>query len=61
MKYAFYVPNFGYCGEAAMMAELAAESEASGWGVIHLGPRAMAGNGAGSRPVGRVDRDCDKH
>jgi alkanesulfonate monooxygenase SsuD/methylene tetrahydromethanopterin reductase-like flavin-dependent oxidoreductase (luciferase family) len=31
MKYAFYVPNFGYCGEAAVMAELAAESEASGW------------------------------
>lgn len=31
MKYAFYVPNFGYCGDAATLAELAALTEASGW------------------------------
>jgi len=31
MKYAFYVPNFGYCGDAATLADLAALSEDSGW------------------------------
>ena len=31
MKCAFSVLNFGSCGEARVMAELAAETEASGW------------------------------
>ena len=31
MKYALYTPNFGYFGEAATLAEFAAEAEASGW------------------------------
>jgi alkanesulfonate monooxygenase SsuD/methylene tetrahydromethanopterin reductase-like flavin-dependent oxidoreductase (luciferase family) len=31
MRYALYTPNFGYFGEAAALAELAVEAEASGW------------------------------
>src|ERR1700752_245816 len=31
MKYALYTPNFGYLGDAATLAELAAEAEQSGW------------------------------
>ena len=31
MKYGLYTPNFGDCGEAATLVELAVECEASGW------------------------------
>ena len=31
MRCALYTPNFGYLGEAATLAEFAAEAEASGW------------------------------
>ena len=31
MKYGFITPNFGDYGDAATLADLAAESEASGW------------------------------
>jgi alkanesulfonate monooxygenase SsuD/methylene tetrahydromethanopterin reductase-like flavin-dependent oxidoreductase (luciferase family) len=31
MRYALYTPNFGYFGEAATLAEFAAEAEAFGW------------------------------
>ncbi len=31
MKYGFYAPNVGNCGDAAVLADLAAQSEAAGW------------------------------
>jgi alkanesulfonate monooxygenase SsuD/methylene tetrahydromethanopterin reductase-like flavin-dependent oxidoreductase (luciferase family) len=31
MKYGYYAPNVGCCGDAAVLADLAAESETSGW------------------------------
>lgn len=31
MKYALYTPNFGYFGDARVLADFAAEAEASGW------------------------------
>jgi alkanesulfonate monooxygenase SsuD/methylene tetrahydromethanopterin reductase-like flavin-dependent oxidoreductase (luciferase family) len=31
MKYGFYAPNLGSCGDAALLGDLAAESEAAGW------------------------------
>lgn len=31
MKYAFYTPNFGYCGDPRNLIELATECERAGW------------------------------
>jgi alkanesulfonate monooxygenase SsuD/methylene tetrahydromethanopterin reductase-like flavin-dependent oxidoreductase (luciferase family) len=31
MKYGFYTPNFGYCGKAATLVDLAVECETAGW------------------------------
>ncbi len=31
MKYGFYTPNFGDCGDAATLVELTVACEASGW------------------------------
>lgn len=31
MKYGFYTPNFDFCGDARVLAELAYEAEQSGW------------------------------
>ncbi len=31
MKYGFYTPNFGYCGDPKTLAELAIECEQAGW------------------------------
>ena len=31
MKYGFYTPNFDFCGDARVLAELAYEAEAAGW------------------------------
>ena len=31
MKYGFYTPNFGYCGEPKNLLDLAIECEAAGW------------------------------
>ena len=31
MRYGIYLPNFGYCGDARLLAELAHEAEAAGW------------------------------
>lgn len=31
MRYGFYLPNFGYCGDARLLGELAHEAEAAGW------------------------------
>ncbi|MGZ5363696.1 MAG: LLM class flavin-dependent oxidoreductase [Mycobacterium sp.] len=31
MKYGFYTPNFDFCGDARILAELAAEAEQAGW------------------------------
>lgn len=31
MKYGFYTPNFGYCGDPKKLLELAIECEAAGW------------------------------
>ena len=31
MKFGFYTPNFDYCGDAKLLAELAYEAEQAGW------------------------------
>jgi alkanesulfonate monooxygenase SsuD/methylene tetrahydromethanopterin reductase-like flavin-dependent oxidoreductase (luciferase family) len=31
MKFGFYTPNFDYCGDALVLADLAAEAEQAGW------------------------------
>lgn len=31
MKFGFYTPNFGFCGDARVLAELAHEAEEAGW------------------------------
>jgi alkanesulfonate monooxygenase SsuD/methylene tetrahydromethanopterin reductase-like flavin-dependent oxidoreductase (luciferase family) len=31
LRFGFYTPNFGFCGDARTLAELAHEAEASGW------------------------------
>lgn len=31
MKYGFYTPNFDFCGDARLLAELAQEAEEAGW------------------------------
>src|SRR5262245_30187070 len=31
MKYGLYLPNFGYCGDARLLGDLAREAEDAGW------------------------------
>lgn len=36
MKAGFYLPNFGYCGDVALLAELARQAEGAGWDGVFL-------------------------
>ena len=58
MRYGFYLPNFGYCGDARLLGDLAHEAETAGWDGFFLWDHVRSGGGAtgGRRAAAKARR-----